>query len=309
MLNLLVDLNDGCNLKCATCSPRAGLKDQRVIPLDLFERRVAPLFAHVSDFQLGCACEPLMLPYLGEALGLIARHMPPGRRGQIITNGTLLKEATARTILESGTVGKIRISVDGATAATFEAIRKGARFDKVMDNVAGLCALRSRGGFDVLVEINYTILRENHAELPRLVMLAGKLGVDSVTTHKFAPDDLLYVDADFKRAVELSLAQAEDAAALLGVVFQKPVYRSRSEFEAWQAGRDRCVAVKNTFRLDPTGTLMPQCHAAQLEGPLCNLLTDDLEALLASERFRRYCALMERPHPQQCGRCPYFGGA
>ncbi|TAN44991.1 MAG: radical SAM protein, partial [Rhodospirillales bacterium] len=169
-LHLFIDLNDGCNLKCAMCGVRANFKDQKVLPFELFKSRVAPVFARVADFQLGCACEPLMLPYLGEALGLMRTYMPPERRGQIITNGTLLKESTARRLLESGALGKVRISIDGGTAATFEEIRRGARFEKVMENVARLCRMRSDGGFDVKVEFNYTVMPANHAELPRLIL-------------------------------------------------------------------------------------------------------------------------------------------
>lgn len=306
-LHLFIDLNDGCNLKCTMCGPRANFRDQKVLPLELFKSRVAPVFARVADFQLGCACEPLMLPYLGEALSLMRQYMAPDLHGQIITNGTLLKEATARTLLESGVLSKIRISIDGGTAETYEEIRRGGRFDKVMANVAQLCELRSQGGHKVLVEFNYTIMRSNFAELPRLILLASKLGVDSVTTHKLAPFDLRFVDDAFKQAVTASLHEAASMAAMMGVAFEEPDYRTQSEFAAWN--RNACMAPRDGFRLDPDGLLTPQCHAAQKKGVSGNLLQQSIEDILASEIFRQYRACIDHPHLEQCDLCLHFGGA
>ncbi|MFA6018802.1 MAG: radical SAM protein [Rhodospirillales bacterium] len=305
-LHLFIDLNDGCNLKCAMCGPRKGLQDQHVMPFDVFASRVAPIFAHVDDFQLGCAFEPLLLPYLPQALDLMRRYMAPEKRGQFITNGTLLKAETAKALLESNVLGKIRISIDGATPPTYEEIRQGARFDKVMENVARLCRLRSEGGHDVLVEFNYTVMRSNFVELPRLILLASKLGVDSVTTHKLAPFDLRFVDADFKQALQAPLQQAESMAQTLGVAFQAPVYRTEPEFEAWT--QDRCQAPENGFRLDPEGNLIPQCHAAQKAGDGGNLLTQSIEEFFASDQFRHYRSCIGKAHPAQCDACPHFGG-
>ncbi|MBF0270002.1 MAG: radical SAM protein [Alphaproteobacteria bacterium] len=306
-LHLFIDLNDGCNLKCSMCGPRANLRDQKVLPPELFKSRVAPVFARVADFQLGCACEPLMLPYLGEALGLMRQYMRPDLRGQIITNGTLLKEETARILLDSSVLGKIRISIDGATAQTYEDIRKGARFAKVMDNVARLCELRTKGGHDVLVEFNYTVMRNNYAELPRLIHLASKLGVDSVTTHKLAPFDLRFIDEAFKRAVSASLDEAADMAKLLGVAFLSPDYRTESEFAAWE--RSACLAPRDGFRLDPEGFLTPQCHAAQKNGPVGNLLLQTIEEILSGGNFGHYRSCIDHPGLSQCDLCLHFGGA
>lgn len=306
-LHLFIDLNDGCNLKCTMCGPRASLRDQKVLPLEDFRTKVAPVFARVADFQLGCACEPLMLPYLAEALGLMRHYMAPELRGQLITNGTLLKESTARLLLASGVLGKIRISIDGATAQTYEDIRKGARFNKVMENVARLCELRTQGGHDVLVEFNYTVMRSNFQELPRLIMLASKMGVDSVTTHKLAPFDLRFIDETFKQAVTASLDEACAMAKVVGVAFQAPTYRTEAEFSGWT--RSVCEAPRDGFRLDPDGFLTPQCHAAQKSGATGNLLRQSIEEILESENFRHYRSCIDHPRLSQCDSCLHFGGA
>jgi MoaA/NifB/PqqE/SkfB family radical SAM enzyme len=304
-LHLFIDLNDGCNLKCSMCGPRASLRDQKVLPLPFFKKRILPLFRHVADFQLGCACEPLMLPYLAEALEGIARHLPPGVQGQLITNGTLLTEGRARTLLESQAIRKVRISVDGAQAATFEEIRQGARFDKVMDNVKRLCRMRSSLGSEVLVEFNFTIQRSNHLELPKLILLASKLGVDSVTTHKLVPFDVRGVDEPFRDSVHASQAEAREMAQAMGVAFTPATYRSDGEFLAWK--RAACLAERDGFRLDQEGFLFPQCHAAQKQGPVGNLLLQSFEEIWESGAYRHYRACIDLPHEAQCADCLHFG--
>ena len=57
-------------------------------------------------------------------------------RARIYTNGTLLSETTISRLLP--TLSVALISVDGATQTTFDAIREGAEFGAVLENIAGL---------------------------------------------------------------------------------------------------------------------------------------------------------------------------
>lgn len=302
-LSLVIDLNDGCNLKCVMCGPRANKRDQKVLPLPFFRSRIAPIFRHVADFQLGCTCEPLMLPYLDEALALIGLHRDPDTQGQLITNGTLLTDATIDTLLESGVLAKIRISIDGATATTYESIRKGGRFDQVCERVGRLCARRTALGRTVAVEFNFTIMPTNYVELPKLIMLAARLGVDSVTTHRLAPDHLPFAPDDFLAAVTDAQERARELAKGLGVAFQPSRYRSQIDYHT--KSRAVCAAVRDRFRLDCEGFLFAQCHAAQ-NPPTGNLLLNRLDEIVASPAFDAYRGCLDNPHPAQCERCLHF---
>jgi MoaA/NifB/PqqE/SkfB family radical SAM enzyme len=84
--------------------------------------------------------EPLLHPDL-VAMVTAAKHR--GLRVGFNTNGTLLTPDKAEALVAAGT-DWMHVSMDGATAATFEHIRHGARFDQVLQNLRRLVAVRDR---------------------------------------------------------------------------------------------------------------------------------------------------------------------
>ena len=122
-----------CNLRCVQCGidtyPLANRHLDRVV-LDRLEQEVFPTTAFVQYADQG---EPLLYPHLEHALALQRRHDIPATK--LITNGMLLDEAKSRLLLASG-LTELAVSLDGATPETYERIRRGARFDRVLGNVA-----------------------------------------------------------------------------------------------------------------------------------------------------------------------------
>jgi radical SAM protein with 4Fe4S-binding SPASM domain len=74
--------------------------------------------------------EPFMDRKIFERIEYCERH---GIATLLSTNGTFLDEKTSARLLDSS-LAHITLSFDGATKATFEYYRKGARFEKVRDN-------------------------------------------------------------------------------------------------------------------------------------------------------------------------------
>jgi radical SAM protein with 4Fe4S-binding SPASM domain len=86
------------------------------------------------------------------------------------------------------------ISLDGARASTYEAIRDGARLAKVEANVRGLVdVLRERAAVRPQLSIVFVAMRRNVAELPDVVRLAAAWGVPTVRvqnlSHSFSDTD------------------------------------------------------------------------------------------------------------------------
>lgn len=78
----------------------------------------------------------------------------------------------------------MKISWNGATKATHEAIMLGSRWEKVVENVRAFIAVRDAhaetGGNRCRVTFQLTFLEANVAELADMVRLAIDLGVDRV---------------------------------------------------------------------------------------------------------------------------------
>ena len=112
------------------------------------------------------------------------------------------------------------ITSASARAGTFEAIRDGADFAKVVANLAGLVAAkRAAGGDKPWIRVVFVAMRRNVAELPELVELMGRVGVQEVRVqnlaHDFAdtPDDGPYREIRDYTAAEALWTGADRAAS------------------------------------------------------------------------------------------------
>lgn len=164
-----------CNLACEMC--QVANWDRRVpdLTLDDFKLFVERI-PTVMKIKLQGMGEPLLNTSLWE---MVKYAGTKGIRVETNTNGTLLNERICHEILDSG-LSSISISLDGATAQTFERIRARANFRGVVRNIKRLLALRGRSSVPK-VRIWMLGMRENIHELPDVMRLCRELGVDHLT--------------------------------------------------------------------------------------------------------------------------------
>jgi len=129
-----MDQNNKCNLRCRMC----GFSDPRVanlptydMPRWLYDRIAAQIFPRSRYVCLSLMTEPFMTKDFPERLRAVRDYEVP--YSEVITNGTLLTPAAVEAILDSH-LSRVIVSIDGGTKATFEEIRTGARFERVIAN-------------------------------------------------------------------------------------------------------------------------------------------------------------------------------
>jgi MoaA/NifB/PqqE/SkfB family radical SAM enzyme len=155
-----------CNLACAHCS--APLPRRELPPLSLAE--LDALFAELAalgSFRLGLTGgEPLARRDLLEVIdAAVARGLHPC----LTTNGLLLDDDLARALARRDLVW-LNVSLDGATAATNDAVRGVGTFARVLDKI-GL--LRRAGARFTLA---FTVTSANGVEAADCARLARALG-------------------------------------------------------------------------------------------------------------------------------------
>ena len=215
---LQVEVTSACNLRCAMCLVRYRPPVNKLagaLPLDLYRRLLdeVPPLRRLTLQGLG---EPLLSPYLLDMIRLAKRN---GVEVGFNSNATLLTRAKADALVATG-LDWLHVSLDGARAGTFEAIRDGADFAKVVANLAGLVAAkRAAGGDKPWIRVVFVAMRRNVAELPELVELMGRVGVQEVRVqnlaHDFAdtPDDGPYREIRDYTAAEALWTGADRAAS------------------------------------------------------------------------------------------------
>ena len=166
--HLEVDFSSKCNLRCPMCHQSKmdmgsfQLNEHEINTLiDSLPGRESVLIAGLG--------EPLLYPALDTFLMRTAQYRC---HTHLFTNGQLIH----RKINVLRQVDRISVSVDGATAATFETLRRGAKFGTVCRNIE---LLREAAPQTVLVT-STVISQANLGELAAIIMLAESLGMDEV---------------------------------------------------------------------------------------------------------------------------------
>jgi MoaA/NifB/PqqE/SkfB family radical SAM enzyme len=194
-------LSERCNSRCVTCDYwRHGVKDAT---LDSVRRMLPSLERLRTRAVLLSGGEPLLNPEWPAIAELLKSR---GLSLWLLTSGLSLAKHAARA---AELFDSITVSLDGARAGTYAAIRGVDAFDNVCRGVRAVAAA------GVPTSVRVTLQRANYRELIELVALARELGavqvsflaVDVGNPHAFArrddspldvalqPDDLPVLDA------------------------------------------------------------------------------------------------------------------
>ncbi|MEP6984518.1 MAG: radical SAM protein [Chloroflexota bacterium] len=160
-------LTDGCNSRCVTCdiwrNPRRNMK------MELVEE-VASAFQELQvRWVLLSGGEAMQHPKWPE---IARRFKAEGTHVMLLTNGLLLRKQADELV---GSVDEVIVSLDGGTAATYDAIRGVDGFDLILD---GIRAVRAHG---IPVSTRTTLQRANFREVPQIIEAAKSVDVNRVS--------------------------------------------------------------------------------------------------------------------------------
>jgi len=221
-LTALFDVTNKCNLRCRFCHFSYDSVFHRpalhIAPAEfaMIAEQVLPL-AHTAYLSAGS--ESLMHPRFLELLAIVARHAVPTTK--LLTNGTLMTPAIADGFIEHG-LSEVHFSVDGATQETYEHVRRGASWERLLANIQYLSgrkrALRSPWP---LLQFNVALMQRNMRELPGFVTLAKELGVARISCRLLMPNEGLGMEPELcshtPREANEASAQFLDLAAAVGI--------------------------------------------------------------------------------------------
>lgn len=233
-----IPVTDRCNLQCRMC-PRQSTHD--VVEADIHSALLEMLIAEaprVSSILLQGLGEPLLYGKMAQLIRRLKSTMSPLSEIGFTTNATLLDKARAAEILEAGP-DFIYFSVDGATRTTYESIRMGAEFDRVLMNIKDCVSLRSSAGDrKPRLMMNFVLMKTNIREIASFTRLTGELGIESVTfspcidsqTGKFADLDLRVLGPQFDeaRSIGKEFGMNVFLPALRGAVEEKCLFMERA---------------------------------------------------------------------------------
>lgn len=186
-LRVYMDINNKCNLRCRMCYFSLDLsKDAtQTMSIELFNKIAEQVFPKAISVNLSCAAEPFMTPNFTEYLEIAKKYSIP--ETVIVTNATLLTEDKIAALITAG-VTQLDVSIDGATKGTYQKIRKGSDFDKVISNIRLLQKIKKiMNSPKPYLFLDYALMRQTIKELPDFIRLAKELGADSVRANHLIP--------------------------------------------------------------------------------------------------------------------------
>ncbi|MCR4336123.1 MAG: radical SAM protein [archaeon] len=186
--SIQIEISTKCNLKCVMCPLTSQEKKEKYLPHLLkpknmgFEefRKILDSFPRAGIIRINGIGEPLLNPEIEK---MIAYCTENGILSVFNTNGTMLTEEKSRGLIESG-ASSVIISFDGANKKTFESIRIGANYDKVLENISSLVKLKKELKSELpKISIATVYMKQNREELEKIREMFRKIGVNDFITN------------------------------------------------------------------------------------------------------------------------------
>lgn len=179
-LNLSYDRS--CNLSCPSCRTEKFAADSAMRERfeELQERNILPMLKDAESVYITGSGDPFASKNFRSLMSSLSAAEYPKLKITLMTNGMLLTPAEWQKFGNlHGMIETIRISIDGASAASHEAIRRGSRWEVMLQNLQFIGERRRAGEFRSFV-LCYVVQRENFREMGDAVDLAKRIGADQV---------------------------------------------------------------------------------------------------------------------------------
>jgi radical SAM protein with 4Fe4S-binding SPASM domain len=301
-----IECTTRCNLKCSFCE----LSYWTEKPSDLQFENIKQMTEHLPKLKR------VDLTGIGESLmnreffGIVEFLKSRGTYVTLNDNFTMMTEKVARQLVELE-VDQIFLSLDGATKQTYEQIRAGANFDKVIANARGLLRIkREMRKQRPEVKINTVVCLTNYTELPNILELAHDIGigmvqfVNVITFEDTIGLDTRRVQDDISRYLEKTLQRARQLGMVAKIeLFDKLPVR-QCDFP-WK---------RNFVTYD--GHVHPCCYTTQTGDRKAqnlrsfgDLIDRSFRDIWNSKEYSTFRKKMRNGVlPYQCQHCPKYSG-
>ena len=167
-----------CNLRCIMCPNKELKKEEKgYLDLELFKKIIDEIKDFAFEIHLLHRGESLLHP---DFFKMIRYAHEAGLTTKFHTNGTLLNEERSYQLIESG-LDQFSFSFDGFDKETYEKIRIGGNFDKVVSNIIQFLEikkkLKRKKPFTIIELINFPEIYGRNAKEKRKKFLSKFKGL------------------------------------------------------------------------------------------------------------------------------------
>src|SRR3989339_70596 len=268
---LTVVLTSRCFLNCVMCK---GIE----IPWDISKETVASIvrcmpFLESIEWTGG---EVYFSKYFENLFDKASVY--PDLHQQINSNGLLINEERAKKLMRKRVT--IRISVDGFTKETYENIRRGAKFEKLLNNISLVAKYKQQCNSRIdsvdeaaVMGLQFMVMRSNYHEMEKAVDFAKEYKFDFVNFYPpertFNEEDFLFQDdtkilSPMEKISSKIKTQAEECNMKYSnhlpvkTVSKDPEHFPADENEI--EGTITCYEPWESMFVGPSNTIKPKCY-------------------------------------------------
>lgn len=316
-----------CNLRCQMCSIQfrddaPGDGSLALMPWTTFTQLIDQ-FTTLETLHLQGLGEPMMHP---QFFDMVEYAVQKGIQVTTNSNLTLLGDKQAERCITSG-LHRLHVSIDGATTATYERIRVGSHFDRVIHNLERLqLARQQKQSKYPHLQLVMVLMRQNLPELPDLVKLAHRYSVESLFVqhlcHDFGESTLpdhyqpmrqfveaeTLLEADLQQ-IEPIFAQARSLAQTYNIDLRLPRLQPKLH-PPETPGRERCDWAWKGAYISYQGLAMPCCMISTPDRlNFGDLLQQGVDQTWQGEAYQTFRQQLDTDTPPEvCRSCSIYSG-
>lgn len=168
-----IEITNACNLNCVMCNTKQQTRPMALMSGSVFERVAASLLeAGVPSAELHTVGETFVHKRLGDLIAIAERL---GLRVGISTNAQFPDKIEDIYRRFPKTANSFRFSIDGATPETYEKIRVGGTFDKVLESFEVIHNInRGLKNSRVFLAVDSILCPDNIGEISKYFDIFGK---------------------------------------------------------------------------------------------------------------------------------------
>ncbi|MFR4981111.1 MAG: SPASM domain-containing protein [Clostridium neonatale] len=185
---ITLSCDESCNLYCTSCRNKRKVlsKYESEKLYNTLVEKVLPLMKDCEHLSLLGSGDLFASKACMKFLKHINKNKFPKLNLHIITNAQLLTQSNWEQLDNlKGIPIKMDISIDGAERKTYEKIRRGAKWDILLENLKYVSLLRKNNEISYL-RINFVVQLDNFKEMRKFVKLAEKYSADEVWFQRIA---------------------------------------------------------------------------------------------------------------------------
>ncbi len=183
-----LNYDNSCNIYCATCRDKIiMLSTDEVNQRIEFQRSLlqSDFMKDAERFLISGTGEVFFSKVYMDLFNTIEQACLPHLKITLRTNGLLLTPSNWQRISNVHyAIDIISISIDAARHATYEKLRRGGSFSKLLKNLEFASQIKKNN--KIRVEVNFVVQDQNYKEMKEFVDMAKRYGFDKVVFAKIA---------------------------------------------------------------------------------------------------------------------------